>query len=311
MNDYLVYNRRSQRLEKETSGNINSLAFLYNSIPGKILNPVVARHFISRTYARYVRSKRSTAKIPSFIEQYNISLDGLERPPESYTSLNDFFIRKLRPEARPIDAEPTHLISPADSRLFVFALSRQHVFPIKGYWYSLEKFLKSSSLARQFADGWCFVYRLAPGDYHRFCYIDNGWQEQVRRIRGRLHSVNPIALSSVKSLMARNYRELTVLHTDNFDDVLHLEVGALMVGKVVLKNRHAFRFRKGEEKGWFEFGGSTIVQLFKKDAIRPDDDLLEQSGKGIETMVWMGERVGCSNCNYFHKKIPLLKSVKN
>lgn len=297
MNDHLVYNRRKKRLEKESSGYINSLAFLYNSIPGKILNPVIARHFISRTYARYVRSKRSTSRILPFIEQYNINLTDLEKSPESYTSLNDFFIRKLKPEARPIDASPAHLISPADSRLFVFALARQRVFPVKGYWYSLEKFLKSSSLARQFSDGWCFVYRLAPGDYHRFCYIDGGWQEQVRRIKGRLHSVNPIALSSVKSLMARNYRELTVMHTDNFDDVLHIEVGALMVGKVVLISRHAVKFIKGEEKGWFEFGGSTIVQLFKKNAVVPDEDILRQSDNGIETLIRMGERVGCSACN--------------
>jgi len=296
MNDYYVYNRNTRRLEKETSGYVSSLAFLYNSLPGKILNPMIARRFVSRTYARYVRSKRSTSKIPTFVEHYNISLTDIERSPETYGSLNDFFIRKLKPESRPIDPDPSHLISPADSRLFVFELSRQYVFPVKGYWYSLEKFLKSNSLARQFADGWCFVYRLAPGDYHRFCFIDNGWQDQVKRIKGKLHSVNPIALSSVKSLMARNYRELTVLHTENFDDILHLEVGALMVGKVVLINRQPVRYRKGEEKGWFEFGGSTIVQLFKKYSVIPDEDILQQSGKGVETLVKMGERVGCACC---------------
>ncbi|HEX2394741.1 MAG TPA: phosphatidylserine decarboxylase, partial [Bacteroidales bacterium] len=116
MNDHLVYNRSKEQLEKESSGYVSSLAFLYNSIPGKILNPVIARHFISRTYARYVRSKRSTSRILSFIEQYKISLTDLERSPETYTSLNDFFIRKLKPEARPVDPNPAHLISPADSR---------------------------------------------------------------------------------------------------------------------------------------------------------------------------------------------------
>jgi phosphatidylserine decarboxylase len=297
MNDHVVYNRGTRKLEKETSGNVNSLAFLYNSIPGKILNPFIARHFVSRTYGRYVRSTRSSSKIPAFIEQYNISISDLERSYDSFISLNDFFMRKLRPESRPIDHEPMHLISPADSRLFVFELTHQHVFPVKGYWYSLAKFLKSNALSKQFADGWCFVYRLAPGDYHRFCFVDNGWQEQVKRIKGRLHSVNPIALSSVKSLMARNYRELTVLHTENFDNVLHIEVGALMVGKVVLVNRHAVKFKKGEEKGWFEFGGSTIVQLFKRNTIIPDKDILIQSASGIETLVKMGERVACSACN--------------
>jgi phosphatidylserine decarboxylase len=92
--------------------------------------------------------------------------------------------------------------------------------------------------------------------------------------------------------MAKNYRELTVLHTDHFDKVLDIEVGAMMVGKVVQQHRGAYAFFKGEEKGWFEFGGSTIVQLFKKSAVIPDDDILQQSATRVETLVRMGEKVG-------------------
>ena len=77
MNDYVVYNRNTRELEKETSGYVSSLAFLYNSLPGKILNPVIARRFVSRTYARYVRSRRSSSKITSFITQYNIHVEDI------------------------------------------------------------------------------------------------------------------------------------------------------------------------------------------------------------------------------------------
>lgn len=293
MNVYKVYNRKSKQPEEEVSGNISGLTFLYRSFAGRVLNPFITRHFVSRAYAKYVKSRQSAGQINNFIQRYRIDVTEIELPPESYTSLNNFFIRKLKPAARQVDAEPTHLISPADARLFVFDLSQQNALPVKGYWYSLEAFVRDHELAGQYADGWCYVYRLAPCDYHRFCYIDNGRQNEVQRIKGVLHSVNPLALAAVSSLMARNYRELTLLHTENFGRVLHFEVGALMVGRVVLHNRNASSFKKGEEKGWFEFGGSTIVQLFKKGSVKPDQDILDQSAKGVESLVKMGEKVGC------------------
>ena len=292
MKKHRIYNRKTRKIETEISGNTSGLAFLYNSLPGKVLNPFIARHFVSKTYARYVRSRKSVSKIKSFIEQYHINVSEIRQPLGSFTSLNNFFIRELDPSARPVDRESSHLISPADSRLMIFDLSKKNILPVKGYWYSLEEFVNDRALASGYVKGWCFVYRLAPCDYHRFCYIDNGRQEDVRRIKGVLHSVNPIALSSVSALMAKNYRELTIMHTANFDTVLHFEVGALMVGKVMLNKRQASSFIKGEEKGWFEFGGSTVVQLFKKDAVVPDEDILEQSAKGVETLVKMGEKVG-------------------
>lgn len=292
MNEYKVFNRSTQQLESEISGNTGGLQFLYNSLPGKILNPFIARHFVSKTYSRFVRSRRSIMKIASFIKEYNIDISEVQDELRSFSSLNDFFIRRLKPEARPIDHERTHLISPADARLFVFNLAEKNTLPVKGYWYELEEFVDSKKLADEYADGWCFVYRLAPCDYHRFSYIDDGRQESVVRIKGALHSVNPIALSSVNALMSKNYREMTILQTRNFGKVLHFEVGALMVGRVVLLNRSAYGFRKGEEKGWFEFGGSTIVQFFRKTAVLPDADLTGLSSKGIETRVKLGEKVG-------------------
>jgi phosphatidylserine decarboxylase len=292
MKRHKVYNRRSGQLEAEVSGNVNGLSFLYKSLAGKALTPIFTRKFVSQSYARYVKSRRSIKRIPSFIRQYNIDLSEVLHPVESFRCLNDFFIRELKSSSRMVDMDPGHLVSPADSRLLVFDLSVQDSLPVKGYWYKLHRFIQNVALAKQYSDGWCYVYRLAPCDYHRFCYIDNGHQETVKRIRGTLHSVNPIALASVNSLMAKNYRELTIMHTENFGTVLHFEVGALMVGKVILHNRIPCSFKKGEEKGWFEFGGSTVVQLFRKNAVQPDADLVEQSAKGIESLVKMGEKVG-------------------
>ncbi|MBN2814608.1 MAG: phosphatidylserine decarboxylase, partial [Bacteroidales bacterium] len=197
-----------------------------------------------------------------------------------------------KPEARSVDASPESLISPADARLLVYDLTQKEMLPVKGYWYTLFDLLLSQPLANEFADSWCFVYRLAPCDYHRFHYSDDGRQENVVRIPGVLHSVNPIALSAVNTLLAKNYREVTVMHTSHFGKVVQVEVGAMMVGRIVQVSYHAGDFKRGGEKGWFEFGGSTIVQLISKDAVRPDADLLEHSAKGLETLVRMGERLG-------------------
>jgi phosphatidylserine decarboxylase len=288
-----IYDRKTQGLITEDAYKIEGLLFLYQSRSGKLLtNLILKRRLISKAYGRIMQSKGSVKKIPQFIEHYHIGLNEVERPVDSFKSFNDFFIRKLKAGSRPVDRLAAHLTSPADSRLFVFKISEAMEFPVKGYWYHLNELVKNEQLSAEYQDGWCFIYRLAPSDYHRYCYIDNGHQDPVVKINGVLHSVNPVALNAVHGVMAKNYRELTLLHTENFGPVAHIEVGALFVGKIVQRKQGAYAFLRGQEKGWFEFGGSTIIQLFKKNTVIPDADILEQSGKGIETLVKMGERVG-------------------
>ncbi len=266
---------------------------MYNTDLGKALTrSVLNKHLVSKLYGRAVKSSQSKSIISKFVKHYDIDLSEVKKPIGSFRSFNDFFIRELKETARPIDNKPRHLIAPADSRLLVFDLKSTDVFPVKGYWYSLQQLVKDPHLADEYRDGWCFIYRLAPADYHRFCYIDNGSQEKVKRIRGSLHSVNPIALSSINNLLSQNYRVLSILETENFGKVLHLEVGALLVGKIVLRNRQNYFFKRGEEKGWFEYGGSTIIQIFKKEAVIPDADILKNSMSNIETLVRMGEKTG-------------------
>lgn len=289
----ILYNRQTGEIEKENTYKADGLSFLYKTELGKVLtNSILNKHIISKLYGRAVRSRQSASMIDKFIKHYKIDVSEIKLPINSFRCFNDFFIRELKDNARPIDKEPSHLISPADSRLFVFDLSSSHSLPVKGYWYSLQELVKDKKFAKEYSDGWCFIYRLAPADYHRYCYIDNGNHNKVKRIRGVLHSVNPIALSSIKNLLSKNYRELTVLNTENFGKVLHLEVGALLVGKIIQRNRNAHSFLRGEEKGWFEYGGSTIIQIFKKDNIMPDDDIIEHSINKIETLVRLGEKTG-------------------
>ena len=288
-----LYNRKTRNIESEDAYKSGGLKILYRTPFGKLLTrTVLVRRGISRLYGRYMKSAKSTGKITEFINHYNIDVSEIKRPIESFTSFNDFFIRELKAHARPIDTTPSHLISPADSRLFVFDLAGHPKLPVKGYWYHIEELVKDPEIADMFRDGWCFIYRLAPNDYHRYAYLDNGHQDKVIRINGILHSVNPIALRETPGVMARNYRELTLLHTEHFGPVAHIEVGALFVGKIFNRTYGPATFKRGEEKGWFEFGGSTVIQLFRKDAIRPDQDILDHTARGIETLVRLGEKTG-------------------
>ncbi|ADY53376.1 phosphatidylserine decarboxylase [Pseudopedobacter saltans DSM 12145] len=288
-----LYNRSTGNVEVEDAYKSGGLKILYRTVLGRaVTKSVLIKRRISRLYGNYMNSPKSTKKINEFIRHYNIDVSEIKRPLDSFKSFNDFFIRELKEDARPIDDTPEHLVSPADSRLFVFDLAGKPQLPIKGYWYQVEDLVKDKAIADQYKDGWCFIYRLAPNDYHRYAYLDSGYQENVIKINGILHSVNPIALKETPSVMAKNYRELTILYTDNFGPVAHIEVGALFVGKIVNREYGKYKFKRGEEKGWFEFGGSTVIQLFRKDAIAPDADILEQTQKGIETIVRLGEKTG-------------------
>jgi len=290
-----VYDRTKKAEVEEDAYKINGLLFLYRTLPGKFLTSLILkRRMVSAAYGRMMKSKRSIKQIQTFIKHYSINLDEVLRPLSSFKSFNDFFIRELKPGARPVDATPAHLISPADARLLALDLNDQSQIPVKGYWYQLNDLLKDQSLTDAYQDGLCLIYRLAPSDYHRYAYIDNGSQEKVRRINGVLHSVNRIAIAAVSGIMAKNYRELTVLHTQNFGEVIHIEVGALFVGKVVQRFNGPYQFKRAEEKGWFEFGGSTVIQLFKKGTVLPDADIMQQSRKQTETLVKVGEKVGIS-----------------
>lgn len=289
----ILYNRITKQLEEENAYKSGGLKFLYNTGVGKTLTrTILVNKRISKLYGRYMNSPRSVKKIQDFIGHYNINTQEVKEPLNNFKSFNEFFIRQLKDDARPIDHTPEHLISPADSKLFIFDLAQHPKLPVKGYWYKIEDLVKDASIAKAYEDGWCFIYRLAPNDYHRYAYIDRGYQNEVIKLNGVLHSVNPIALKAQKNVMAKNYRELTILHTENFGPVAHIEVGALFVGKIINHQYERYTFERAEEKGYFEFGGSTVIQLFKKGAVQPDVDILEYSQQGIETIVKLGEKTG-------------------
>jgi len=206
--------------------------------------------------------------------------------------LNDFFIRKLKDTARPVASSPDILISPADARLSVYKLELDTVIPVKGQKFSLTQLTNDQALSEKYHNGYCLVFRLAPPDYHRFGYIDEGVQGPIIKLGDYYHSVNPVALESNLPVFQRNYREYCEIKTENFGDVLDIDVGAMGVSKMIQNHPKGWNCKKGEEKGYFEFGGSTTILILQSGVAEIDRDILEYSEKGIETIVKYGSAIG-------------------
>lgn len=235
-----------------------------------------------------MNSRLSQRRIVPFIRKAQIRMEDYE--PAAYRSYNAFFTRRIREGKRPIDPTPTHLIAPCDAKVSAYRLQEQRLLPVKGVPYTVRELLQDEALAKRFADGYAYIFRLAVEDYHRYCFPDDGTCEAPVHIDGVFHTVQPVATDRYP-VYHRNSREYTLLHTAHFGDVVQMEVGALMVGKI--RNHPQVRaFRKGDEKGYFEFGGSTVILLLQKDAVQPDEELLQNTQNRLETVVRQGECVG-------------------
>ena len=234
----------------------------------------------------YMNSPLSKASIKKFIKKNNIDMTEYEE--KSYKSYNDFFTRAIKEGARPIPEDPKVLMAPCDSKVSYYKIEDDTKITIKHTVYKLEDLLKSPRLADEYKGGTCLVFRLTVDDYHHYHYFDNGTSEKEVIIPGIFHTVNPIA-NDYYPIYKTNTRHYTMIHSENFDDVVYMEVGALMVGKIVNANKK--EFKRGEEKGYFEFGGSTVVLLFKKDILNVDEDIIQHSKNHDEVKVKLGERV--------------------
>lgn len=291
----LIYNRQSRVLEEEKVLERGLINLFYGTYLGRCFSALVlTRRPLSNLYGRLQNRSTSLRKINRFVEKCRINTDEIDVPQGGYRCFNDFFTRKLKPGKRSIHPDPRVLISPADSRLLAYQMKEDTVYPVKGVTFTVEELIANGPAASAYEGGLCLVFRLAPSDYHRFCYIDDGEHEPVNRIGGNLHSVNPMAIRCNLKIFQKNYREYCILKTRNFGDVIEIEVGALLVGKIHQNLRGGGRFSRGQEKGYFEFGASTIVMVFKPSIVTIDEDVAEYSRKGIETLVQYGAAIGKS-----------------
>ncbi len=266
------------------------LFWLYNNPLGKLsLEAIVKRKIVSEWYGRRMDSPASAKKIVPFIKKYHINLSNCQK--QHFNTFNDFFTRKLKKDARPIDTAANVLVSPADGKLLAYKDIKNKNFVVKGKQFNVYGFLQNDSLAAMYANGSLLLFRLCPTDYHRFHFPTDGTISPLTKIKGYYYSVNPIAIKKNIEIFCENKREYVVLSTLKFGNVVMAEVGATMVGGII-QTYKGDKAVKGAEKGYFKFGGSSVILLFGKGKIIIDYDLLANTRKHLETQIKMGERVG-------------------
>lgn len=269
-----------------------------------LLRPLLFRTgILTHLLGWFADSALSRGKIRRTIEELGIDMSECADPPASFRCFNDFFTRRLKPETRPFEPAATAVCSPADCRLQVCApLTDNRCLPVKGTAFSVREFLglsgpcpccagKPGTLhGDMFQGGTAFLLRLCPADYHRYHYPVDGELRRAWDISGRYDSVNPLALGLKIPVFTHNVRCVSILESGVCGIFGFVEVGAFGVSRIVPTHLQRV-FRKGEEKGYFAFGGSTIVLLFEPGRITPDADLVANSARGLETLVRAGERI--------------------
>ena len=262
------------------------IRFLYHTIPGRSILKRIVKPQVSRKVSIFLNSRFSRWLVPLFVRKYRIDLNGYEKG--NYTSFNDFFTRRRR--AARIDITPEHLISPCDGYLTVYPIGKNSTYRIKHIEYHLEQLLENRELAKHFSGGWCLIFRITPKNYHRYCYVCEGIQRECRKVEGKLHCVRPVAYTSTP-VFIENCREYVEIESDFLGHIIQMEIGALLVGRIQ-NYPCSSKVLQGQEKGYFEFGGSSIVILLEKNRVKIKNEIQERSQRDEETEVYLGEQIG-------------------
>lgn len=267
---------------KEEKGGV--LGFLYRTVPGRMCLKLLTARWLSRTCGAFLDSGLSKCLIRPFVKKNEIDMSLFES--ENFKCFNDCFCRKIKYGLRPLPEEKTVLFSPCDGLLSAYRLEEDRVIPVKQSAYTLSSLLQNEALARRYRDGVCLVFRLCVNHYHRYCYPASGVKGENVFLKGKLHTVRPIALEN-RPVFTENCREYTVLETECFGTITQMEVGAMLVGKI--KNHQGSGpVTRGEEKGMFLYGGSTVILLLEKDKVPVAEAFFEATAAGEETPVQMG-----------------------
>ncbi len=258
---------------------------MYGTPVGRVLLKLVfSTHAFSFLCGIYYNSRFSKHKINKFTRQNSIDLSTCNK--SSFNSFNDFFTRK---ESRIFKEGDRDIISPCDGYVSAYTIDENLRLSIKGRKYAIKTLVNSDDIAKLFSKGTCLVFRLTLADYHRYIYTHSGEVLQSYFIKGRLHTVRPIENSNHNYF--ENTRNVMLLNTKECGKVAQIEVGAMLVGKIC-NHKNCGNFSTFEEKGFFEYGGSTIIILYKKGAVKIHDDICDYSKKGIEAKIQMGEVIG-------------------
>lgn len=293
------FNRVSGKLEIEKVYGDAFIKFLYCSGAGKKLGSLVTNKYFSKAYGAFQDLPASHRKVRPFIEKFNIKIDEYESgtrpsldPRDSYRTFNEFFIRKFKLGKRSFVVEPNRMPAFAEARYVGFEAMDDHsTYPVKGSYLKAKDLIGNDQISKIFEGGPLLIARLCPVDYHRYHYPDNGKVLEHFSVPGAYDSVNPFALQFKNQIFIKNERYVSILQTENFGRLAYIEVGAICVGKIVQSHRWTKPFMRGEEKGYFLFGGSTVILVGEKGLWKPSKDIIENTSKGIETYLHLGQEV--------------------
>ncbi len=264
-----------------------SLRFLYHTVPGRCVLKGLVQPGVSRAAGRFLDSALSARLVPGFVRRHRIDMTAYRG--QRYTSFNAFFTRKKQEGA--LSETEGILLSPCDAFLSAYPIGDDSVFRIKHVEYSLAQLLRDQKVAGRFAGGTCLIFRLTPQHYHRYCYACSGRLRLERTIPGVLHTVRPVAYTK-RPVFIENSREYVAVEAANGAWIVQMEVGALLVGKIC-NARPSAAVTAGEEKGYFAFGGSTIILLLESGCLAPEGVLADAlADAGAEHSVEKGTRLG-------------------
>lgn len=290
------FNRYTMQIETEQVCGEKFLKFLYNTKIGNFtLDILIKRKFLSVLYGKYAASSLSKGEVIPFIQKYKIKEASFEKKPEDFNSFNDFFTRKLKKASRPVTLMQDEVCAPADGRYLAFEkISKLDTFFIKGESLNLKHLTFDNEISKIFDEGSMLIARLAPTDYHRFHFPVDCVPQRTHLINGTYLSVHPVALKRQIRNFLENKRMTTLLTNTPVGNCLMIEVGATCVGSINQTFKSGISYSKGTEKGYFSFGGSTVILIFERNKVELSSDILKNTANGLETYVLMGDVIAKS-----------------
>ena len=283
------YDRYQAKLCEEAVMGEGMIRWAYQTLSGKLFSSCIfGNSILSRLLGLYFDSGLSKRQIKKTIADLNINTDEFELAVDAFKSFNHFFTRYLKEDARPFEKDEQIIVSPADGRVLVYPdASKESIISIKGMHDSVQNFIGQD--IEGFDNCSVAVIRLCPSDYHRYHFPCTGEILKTGKLSGKYHSVNPVALDAVPNIFCRNKREFALCNSSKGKFIIS-EVGAFGVAGII-QTHTGDKFIKMDEKGYFKFGGSTVILVFPKGAVEFDKDLVKYSEEGTETLIHVGDNL--------------------
>jgi phosphatidylserine decarboxylase len=276
-----------------------------------LIQYILPQHALSRLLGRLLNSRNPRIKntlIRMFIAHFKVNTDEMLEPQlEAYGSFNEFFIRVLKKEARPVTSKAHAIASPADGTIAQIGIAKQgELIQAKGHFFTVQNLLGGdTALAKPFLNGHYTTIYLGPKDYHRIHMPVDGTLKQMIFVPGKLFSVNANTVNDVNNIFARNERVICLFDTDHGPMAVIL-VGAIVVASISVAwqgliapstqtqtttwsyDNQNIVLKRGDELGYF-MTGSTVILLFADGQITWDENLLNN------TSIKFGEAMGVQN----------------